>query len=200
MALLAFVMAGALIYVNIANANAKFDIDVQETIEGMYQTKIKILSKNVDKNKDGIYYLETKENPKIQFVAIKNNAELKEDYLCRCLKYYFNRWKGPDKIYFIAEETVEDGLLKYELSIPIHEETDIEPMINVMNEFITFCGKNNLLAYHIYLTKDSNRIYPYDRSGLSKEEAVSAAQKEYEKLFGQNENQNENQNSNLTIS
>lgn len=186
--LLVLAYAGFIIYVNIAYGMSKINVNVQKTIEKMYQTKIKILSKNVDDNKDGIYYIETKNEPKIQFTAIKKKASLKEDYLCQCLKYYFNHWDSPYKAYFTVNETIENGLLKYELSIPIQEDTDIEPMVKIMSEFVTFCGENNLLVYHIYLTKDFKRIYPYYRSGLSQEEAMSAAKKEYEKLFEKKEN------------
>lgn len=66
-------------------------------IEDLYKVKVKIASKNVDKNGSGTYTLELKNNKDIKFTVVKHGQSLIDDFSDNCQKYYFNTWDSDKK-------------------------------------------------------------------------------------------------------
>lgn len=57
--------------IQFSNLRAKYTIDVVPTIQNMYGISINVISKNIDRNKDGTYKLQAKNNKEIIFTATK---------------------------------------------------------------------------------------------------------------------------------
>lgn len=174
-----------LLYINISNMNFRKNIDVIQTMETMYQIEIDTVSKNVDEENNGTYYLQLKNNPEIKFIATKEKSVMKEDFLANCHKYYFEHWNSPNKKYFEIVEEEKNGFLNYETYIEIDNYDDIEPMVKIINEFMNFSSDMySSCAWKIYLKKDDYTIYPYQHSGMTNEEAIDNAKKEYNRMVG----------------
>ena len=171
------------VYVNFSNFKERTNVSVIETIENMYNVKIKVISKNVDEKENGTYKFELEENNEIKFTAIKNFGNLTEDFLDNYHKYLFNKWSSPNKKYFIVEENTIDEILDYDTHLIINNYDEIEKNVNIINEFVDFCGVKFYPSWQIYLKKENSRIYPYDHSGMSQEDALQNAKELYKKIF-----------------
>lgn len=171
------------VYVNLSNFKERTNVSVIDTIENMYNVKIKLISKNVDEKENGTYKFELEENNEIKFTAIKNFGNLTEDFLDRVHKYYFDKWDSPNKEYFIVAENITDGILDYDTHLVINSYEDIEKNVNIINEFVDFCGVKFYPSWQIYLKKGNSRIYPYNHSEMSKEDAIQNAKDLYKTLF-----------------
>lgn len=143
-AIIIFTMAIFLVIFNVSinlfNLKERTDVSVVETIENMYNVKIKLTSQDIDEKENGVYKFELVENNEIKFTAIKNFGNLTEDFLNRSHKYYFDKWDSPNKEYFIVEENITDGMLDYDTYLVINNYEDIEKNVNIINEFVDFCG------------------------------------------------------------
>lgn len=170
------------VYINLSNLKERTDVSIVETIENMYNVKIKLTSQDIDEKENGVYKFELVENNEIKFTAIKNFGNLTEDFLNRSHKYYFDKWDSPNKEYFIVEENITDGILNYDTHLIINNYEDIEKNVNIINEFVDFCGTKFYPSWQIYLKKENSRIYPYDHSGMSQEDALQNAKELYKKF------------------
>ena len=81
------------------------------------------------------------------------------------------------------EENITDGILNYDTHLIVNNYDDVEKAVNIINEFVDFCGTKFYPSWQLYLQKDDRRIYPYDHSGMSKEDAMSNAKDLYNKYF-----------------
>lgn len=171
------------VYVNFHNIKERTNVTVVGTIENMYNIKIKIISQDIDEKENGIYKFELEENNEIKFTAIKNFGNLTEDFLDNYHKYYFDKWESPNKEYFIVEENINNEILDYDTHLLINNYGDIEKNVNIINEFVDFCGTKFYPSWQIYLKKGNSRIYPYDHSGMSKEDAMNNAKELFNKYF-----------------
>ena len=171
------------VYINVSNLKERTDVPVVETIENKYNVKIKIISQDIDEKENGIYKFELEENNEVQFTAIKNFGSLTEDFLDNYHKYYFDKWNSPNRGYFIVEENIKDGILDYDTHLIINNYEDIEKNVNIINEFVDFCGTKFYPSWEIYLKKENSRIYPYDNSGMSKEDAMINAKELYNEIL-----------------
>lgn len=166
-------------YFQFANLKERTDVEVKKTIENNYNVKIKIISKDVDEKENGTYRLELRDNTEIKFTAIKNYGSLTEDYLDNCQKYYFDKWISLSKQQFIINENINNGILEFETYIEINTSAELEKGMNAINEFVDYCGKNFCASWNIYLKKGEHRIYPYQQSEMTAEEATNNAKELY---------------------
>lgn len=166
-----------------SNMKSKTNVDVVKTIENMYQTKVNIISKNIDEKENGTYKLEVKQNNEIQFNAIRKYGSLTEDYSDNCHKYYFNKWDNTKKRNFIINENITGEILDFDTYIEIHNYNELEEGMKLINEFVDFCGEEFSPNWRIYLKKGDYSIYPYQQSGMSKEDATNKAKELYNKFF-----------------
>lgn len=171
------------VYVNLSNFHERTNVSVVDTIENKYNVKIKIISQDLDEKENGIYKFELEENNEVHFTAIKNFGSLTEDFLDNYHKYCFDKWNSPNKEYFIVEENIIDGILDYDTHLIINNYEDIEKSVNIINEFVDFCGTKFYPSWQVYLKKENSRIYPYDHNGMSKEDAMINAKNLYNKYF-----------------
>ena len=170
-------------YIHFHNLKEATNVSVVQSIENMYNVQIKMISQDIDENENGIYKFELETNKEIKFTAIKNFGSLTEDFLDNCHKYHFNKWESPNKDCFIVEETIKDDILNYDTHLIINNYDDIEKNVNIINEFVDFCGTEFYPSWQIYLKKQNTRIIPYDHSGMSKEDAMINAKKLYNEYF-----------------
>jgi len=178
-------ISATLVNVHLSNLRGKITIDVVSTIQNMYSTKVKIISKDIDKEDDGVYRLQVKKNKEIQFTAIKDGNSLKEDYLDRNHKYYFNKWNSANKDKFKTNEIVNNEILEYETYIEISSYEEIEDVVNAIFEFEDFCGDKYFPLWNIYLMKENKKIYPYPNTTIkSKEDSINHSKEMYNHYFG----------------
>lgn len=143
-------------------------------IEDLYKVKVKIVSKNVDKNGSGTYTLELKNNKDINFTVVKHGQSLIDDFSDNCQKYYFNTWDSHKKELFTVKESYSDELLSYETYIEINNEEELKTGVDAINDLVEFCGNENFYpTWNMYLSYEGHRIYPYEQSNVSKEEALN---------------------------
>lgn len=159
------------LYVMYSGLNSSSNINAKKVIESQYKIDIKILKEETDKKGgNGKYYMQSKTEPKINFTAIKHYGGLKEDYLKRLHKYYFDLWNSNNKKYFTVEETIEDDILNYE--IYIDKSNNVEDAGSKIIEFAKFC-KGDYRAYcNVYIKVGEERIYPYSGSSITHEQAL----------------------------
>lgn len=170
---------GTLINVHLSNLRGRITIDVIPTIQNMYNTKVKVISKDIDKEKDGIYKLQVKENKEIEFTAIKDGNSLKEDYLDRTHQYYFNKWNSANKEKFKIEENINNEILEYDTHIEINSCEEIEEAVSIIFEFKEFCKEKYFPLWNIYFLKGSERIYPLQSNQTTKEQAINYTKELY---------------------
>ena len=91
--------------------------------------------------------------------------------------------KGNGIYKFELEENITNGILDYDTHLIINNYEDIEKNVNIINEFVDFCGAKFYPSWQIYLKKENSKIYPYDYSGMSKEDAMNNAKELYNKYF-----------------
>lgn len=183
--LIVVLIASTLINVYLSNLRGKVTIDVVSTIQNMYSTKVKVISKDVDKEDDGVYRLQVKENKEIQFTAIKDGNSLKEDFLDINHKYCFNKWNSVNKEKFKTNEIINNEILEYETYIEISSYEEIEGAVSAIFEFEEFCNEKYFRLWNIYLIKENRRIYPYPNNTIkSKEDAINYSKEIYNHYFG----------------
>lgn len=176
-------ISGTLLNMYLSNIRSKYTIDVIPTIQNMYNIKVKVISKDIDEEEDGIYRLQVKKNKDIQFTAIKKGNAFDDDFLDRSHKYYFNKWSSENKQKFRVNEIINNELLKYETYIEISNYEEIEEAVNVIFEFEEFCLEKYFGLWDIYLIKENKRIYPYHTNAITKEEAINYSKELYKQLF-----------------
>lgn len=172
-----------MLYSNFHNIKEQTNVTVVGTIDNMYNVKIKVISQDIDEKGNGVYKFELKDNSEIKFTAIKKFGKLEEDFLDNSHKYYFNKWNSEYKKYFEVNTSITDEILDYDTHIEIEKYEDVEKSINIISEFAEFCGTKFYYSWDIYLEKDNKRIYPYFKSGMSKEETIEKAQEQYREYF-----------------
>lgn len=180
--------------------NSKLHADPVDTISSMYDKKVKIVSKDIDENKNGTYILTTKENKELEFNAIVNWKELTQDYSDRCQKYYYNKWENPDKNKINTIETYEnDGkILKYEQYIKIENKEEITDAVKLIQDFIKSAGEFFFPDWNIYLLVDNQKIYLFTSIVINEEQIINDAENRFEQIKN-NEIINENNNNNEQI-
>lgn len=127
----------------------------------------------MDKEKDGIYRLQVKNNREIQFTAIKAGNSLKEDFLDRTHQYYFNKWNSTSKEKFKIKESINNEILEYDTYIEINNYEEIKEAVNIIFEFKEFCNEKYLSLWHIYLIQENKRIYPLQSNEITREQAIN---------------------------
>ena len=149
-----------LMHMQFYNLRQRYDADIN-TIFDMYNIKVKLVSKDVDKEGNGRYIYKLKKNENIKFTVIKNKGDLSEDYVENCHKYYFDKWQSKSKESFTVEEEItEQGLLKYSTYIEIENFQDIEEAVNKIDEFLE--SEENMFysgAWGLYIKKGEMRAY-----------------------------------------
>ncbi len=150
----------------------KVAIDVVPTIQNMYGINVKVISKNVNKEGDGIYRLQVKQD-NIQFNAIKQGKALKEDFLDRIHKYYFENWNSTNKGKFKVKEVINNEIMEYDTYIEITNYEEIENVVNTMFEFENFCGVKYFRMWNIYVIIDGKKVFPYTNTTSTSEEVIN---------------------------
>lgn len=178
------VIAFSFISMAISNLSTQVTADVYKTIEDKYKVKVNTISKDINEKEDGIYKLEVKKNKNIKFTVIKKGNQVQEDLSDKSHKYYFDLWNNPNKNNFTIIEKYNGELLEYHTFILIDDEEELKESLEIINEFINTCENENLyLTWDIYLKKGEYRIYPYEQSGISNEEATQKAIETYNTYF-----------------
>ena len=167
----------------ISNINAKTNVKPEKTIENMYNTKIDLIYKDIDEKENGKYVFQVSDNNEIQFTAIRKFGSLSEDYSDNCHKYYFERWESKEKENFIIIENKTEDILDYDTYIEIDSYEELEKAMDIINNFVNYCGNNFSANWRIYLKKGNYIIYPYQQSGISKEDAINNAKELYNKYL-----------------
>ncbi len=167
----------------ISNINSKTNVNPEKTIESMYNTKIDLVNKDIDEKENGRYTFKMSDNNEIQFTAIKKFGNLSEDYSDNCHKYYFEKWESKEKEKFTINETINSNILDYDTYIRINSYEELENAMNIINNFVNYCGNNFNANWRIYLKKGDYTIYPYNQNGMSNEEATNNAKELWNKYF-----------------
>ena len=162
-----------------AYIESQVHVDPVKTIKQMYNQKIKVVSTELDENRNGKYILQTKESPEIEFIAITEWTTMKNDYSDRCQKYYFQRWQNKSKEKILTEETYEDGLLKYNQYIEVSEYEQIEENIKIIYQFIQFANEKFFPDWEVSLKTPKGNIYPFNRLNMTLEDAINTAKRDY---------------------
>lgn len=186
------VFMGWLLISKWAYIESQVHIDPVKTIKQMYNQKIKVISKDLDENRNGKYILQTKESPEIEFMAITEWTTMKNDYSDRCQKYYFDRWKDENKNKIITEERYEDGLLKYNQYIEVSDYEQIEENIKIIYKFIQYASENFFPDWEVSLKTPKGNIYPFDRLNMKLEDAINTAKKDYLRIQVQEKKEEKN--------
>lgn len=160
----------------------KGGIEPKEAIEGMYNTSVKLVYKDVDRKKDGKYIFKLSDNPEITFTVVKKYKSLSEDYADNCHKYYFEKWTSEKKKNFVVTENKDKGILEYNTYIEINTYEDLENGISAICDFIDYSGSAFFPSWEIYLKKGEYRIYPYQQNGTTREEAIKRAKEIFKNI------------------
>lgn len=166
----------------------KVHINPKETIEAMYNIKIKEVSQNLDSNSNGFYVYEIKDNPDIKFNVIVKWTSMNEDFADNCQKYLYEHWQNTNKNIIQTNISYYDSIiLKYEQFIQIENENEIENAVKIMYDFITMAGEYFSPDWDIYLKlKDGSRIYPFDYYNIDLNKSINKAKEEYLKKVENN--------------
>jgi len=190
-----FIMA----YIMFANMKNAHDADVEQIAKDVLNTKVNLISKNVEEHGNGEYYFEVKKIPEIKFKAIKNYGRCFDDCLNNYNKYLFERWNSSEKEKITVKEDIDEkGLLQYELYIEINNYSEMENATEILIHYIEYLEnwnkKNNISRYigqkkgqfsvkpcSIYLKKSSSGeiIQPYHMQWQTAEEMRDDAKKSY---------------------
>lgn len=171
--------------------HSKLHINPTKTISKMYNKHVKVLSKNIDEYENGEYEFTIKENKEINFKAIVEWNQMKDDYSDRCQKYYFERWQGEQKNKVKTDEHYDSGLLRYAQYIEINSYDEIEEAINILYQFALSAGKMYFPDWDLHLMYNNVNIYPFFSLELNREEALKEARKQFLQIQG---NQNKTNN------
>ena len=110
----------------------------------------------------------------------KNKGNLKEDYIARRQKYYFDKWESETKEKFIVKEDVNDTILKFETYIEINNYDEIISAVKSINEFSEFCNNKKDFAYwNIFIKYEKIIIDPYTSPSTTEEDAIKNAQDQF---------------------
>lgn len=170
------------LYLYYDDLDKKLHVDPIETISGMYNKHVQVISKNVDKDRNGTYILTIEENRDIKFNAIVNWNSMKDDYSEQCQKYYYNKWQHKDKEKLITEEDNEDGILIFNQYVIINDYSQIEESINLMYDFIASAGEIFFPDWNLYLLIDNSHIYPFSSLNVDKESALKYSQEAFNNI------------------
>lgn len=179
--LIIVVLFGGLIGTYVA-LNEKVHINPRTTLSKMYGVHVKVISKNLDKNRNGEYYLTIKENKDIQFRAITQWKQMQNDYSDRCEKYYFEKWQSEHKNKLKVEENYNNGLLDYSIYIEIENVEQLLNATTILHEFVQSANKLYFPDWNVYIKLDKYRIYPFSKANMTKEQAIESARSNYEYL------------------
>lgn len=164
--------------------DSKLHVDPVETISNMYNKNVKIVSKNIDEDRNGTYILTTKENPDIEFNAYVQWNSLKQDYSDRCHKYYYEKWQNEDKgMLKTSEYTEENNILTYEQYIEIENNEQLEKAVNLIYELKEFAGKDFFPDWNIYIIAENQRMYLFNSANLTREEILKRMQEMYNRVL-----------------
>lgn len=177
--LIIIVLFGGLI-VTYVSLNAKVHINPKDTISKMYGKHVKIITKDLDQNRNGSYFLTIKENKEIQFRAITEWQSMKNDYSDRCEKYYFEKWENEYKNNVKTTENYNEGLLEYSVFLEIAEEETIPAATFILYDFIKSADKIYYPDWDVYIKIGEYRLYPFTNSEMTIEQAIESAHKKYE--------------------
>ena len=137
----------------------KLHVDPVETISLMYNKNVKVVSRDIDEDKNGTYILTTKENEEIRFYAVVNWNSLTQDYSDRCQKYYYEKWQNDNKNLINVSEYINDNkILEYEQYIKIDKYEQIEEAVSLLCEFKEFAGKDFFPDWNIYLIVNNQEL------------------------------------------
>lgn len=178
---LAFIAVGLYLYAKYSNIKSQIDIDLEDTIESMYNIKIKIVSQDTDNRGNGKYTIKTKNSDiDITFNAVKDHGNLKEDYLAHFQKYYFDKWESETKENFIVKEEINDTILIFETYIEINNYDEIIGAVESINEFYEFCNKKkDFASWNIFIKYGKIILDPYTSSSTTEEDAIKNAQDQF---------------------
>ena len=183
---IAIAFGGILIFaiLNFAlDAFQTYNIDAKGSIQNMYDIKVKIVSKDTDDRGNGNYIFAVKGNKELKFSAIKKYGTLYEDYADNLQKYVFTKWNSQNKNKIIEDEkTEENGLLKYSMYMEINSYTEIEELVEILNEFMEYAktyDNTSFVFLDLELRNKDSIIKPFWHTGITKEEAIAGAKKQY---------------------
>ena len=180
-------IVGFVLYLINYNIQNRTNINAKKTVETMYNIKVKTIDEQLNEHKNkGKYIFETKEEPIIRFVAIKEYGSLKEDYNKKAKKYYYEKWNNENKKYFKINESEENGLLSYEIYVDLNDFDNFDDAVNKIIEFANFCGDNFEPWWNIYIKDNENRIYLYSL-GTTPEEVLKNVKKRYNSFHEKND-------------
>ena len=150
----------------------------------MYNKNVKVVSRDIDEDKNGTYILTTKENEEIRFYAVVNWNSLTQDYSDRCQKYYYEKWQNDNKNLIEISEYINDNkILEYEQYIKIDKYEQIEEAVSLLYEFKEFAGKDFFSDWNIYLIVNNQRMYPFTSLNENKENVIKKMQEMYNKII-----------------
>lgn len=161
-------------YINIRDS---VDVDAQDTMERMYDIKLKVISEKTEDNNVTRYSFKVKDMD-ITFNATKRYGSFNDDFLDTCHKYYFEKWNSDSKKDFEVEEKTNNGLLKFATYINAKNYEEAIDAGNKIMEFCDFSKQTQFPAWDVYINYNGNRIYVYDSNDTSKEKAINRLKEE----------------------
>lgn len=174
----------AVLFMKYQEIENKLHVDPVETISLMYNKNVKVVSRDIDEDKNGTYILTTKENEEIRFYAVVNWNSLTQDYSDRCQKYYYEKWQNDNKNLINVSEYINDNkILEYEQYIKIDKYEQIEEAVSLLCEFKEFAGKDFFPDWNIYLIVNNQRMYPFTSLNENKENVIKKMQEMYNKII-----------------
>ena len=170
---------------------SRYRINIKESIENKYSTKVKCIYKDIGLNKNGIYIFKLKENPDIKIHVIKKFGRTEEDGVERYCKYYFEKWEDEYKSKFKVKEGFREStlypekskewLLSYNICIDINSYQELIKSTEAIIRLIKY-SKNSLVAIYIPLILDGEKIYPCNKYPITEEEIRESAKEQYVQL------------------
>lgn len=146
------VLLGMTLYFYYDSMQGRFFADAQETIEGHIGEKIKIKTKDVDDNENGVYTFIVKDKKEIEIHAIKKWGTVQHDAESQYFKYYFERWEDSEKEKFIVDEGYVDTssyedkttnwLLDYNTYIEVNNYQEMIDATEAIIRFLQYMNKN----------------------------------------------------------
>ena len=177
---IAIIVVGIYLYVKYMDIKSQVDIDLVDTIQSMYNIKIDIISQDTDNKGNGKYVIKLKNSDvDIIFNAVKDKGSLKEDYIARSQKYYFDRWESKAKENFKIVEKEENDILNYETYIEIDNYDELIKAVESINEFFEYSRQKLFAAWNVYIKYGKIIIDPYTSSSDTKEDAIKNAQDQF---------------------
>ena len=174
----------AILFMKYQEIENKLHVDPVETISLMYNKNVKVVSRDIDEDKNGTYILTTKENEEIRFYAVVNWNSLTQDYSDRCQKYYYEKWQNENKgMLKTIEKTGENNILTYEQYIEIENNEQLENAVNLIYDLRVFAGENFSPDWNIYIIAENQRMYLFNSANYSREETLKRMQEMYNRVL-----------------